>query len=63
MRIRVSGILSIGSRGLMLTTPENQIWIIETDDLRDASSGQSVVVEGTVAGLDRLRADWIGPQK
>ena len=58
-RVRVSGQLSVGSRGLTLRT-ENALWIIESDEPADRLVGDEVTVEGYVVGLDRLRADWIG---
>lgn len=59
-RIRVSGMLSRGRRGLILTTKKDELWVIESDDSADHLVGSTVIVEGTVAGIDRLRADWIG---
>lgn len=58
-RIRVSGDLSHGSRGLVLRS-EDAFWIIESDEPFDAFIGEKVTVEGNIVGLDRLRADWIG---
>lgn len=60
-RIRVVGKLGRASRGLTLTTAENEIWVIETDQAHEEFHGLSVMVEGTVTGFDRLRADWLGP--
>ena len=59
-RIRVSGMLSRGRRGMILTTNDDKVWIIESEDSADDLIGAAVVVEGVVAGMDRLRADWIG---
>ncbi|WP_246465684.1 DUF5818 domain-containing protein [Novosphingobium jiangmenense] len=59
-RRRISGILSIGSRGLTLTTASNELWIVQTDRPADELIGDSVTVEGTVTGFDRIRADRIG---
>lgn len=59
-RKRVSGMLSRGPRGLILTT-DSELWIIETDDDITGVVGRRVIVEGTVAGFDRLRADWSEP--
>lgn len=59
-RIRVSGLLSRGRRGMILTTNDGQVWIVESDDPTDDLVGSTTVVEGTIVGIDRLRADWIG---
>ncbi|WP_375245951.1 DUF5818 domain-containing protein [Qipengyuania pacifica] len=60
-RIRVSGILSRGRRGMFLTTRDEVVWIIESEETECEFVGLVVIVEGVVAGRDRLRADWIGP--
>lgn len=59
-RIRVSGMLSRGRRGMILTTQDDEVWIVECEDPTDELFSSTVVVEGTVVGIDRLRADWIG---
>lgn len=59
-RIRVSGMLSRGSRGMILTTKADDVWIVEVEEVADDLVGAKVIVEGVVAGMDRLRADWIG---
>lgn len=59
-RIRVSGMLSRGRRGMILTTKSDEVWIVESEEVTDALIGSNVIVEGVVAGMDRLRADWIG---
>lgn len=59
-RKRVVGILSHGQRGLILTTNEDKIWILERDESGNDLVGSKVIVEGVVSGLDRLRIDWIG---
>lgn len=59
-RIRVSGLLSRGRRGMFLTTKDDGVWIVESEDSADDLVGSTVVVEGTIVGIDRLRADWIG---
>ncbi|MFM9852268.1 MAG: DUF5818 domain-containing protein [Sphingomonadaceae bacterium] len=59
-RIRVSGMLSRGSRGMILTTKGDDVWIVEVEEVADDLVGAKVIVEGVVAGMDRLRADWIG---
>lgn len=58
--MRVSGKLSRGRRGLILTTDDNELWVIDTDDDVARLIGHRVRVEGAAAGLDRLKADWIG---
>ncbi|WP_301641335.1 DUF5818 domain-containing protein [Qipengyuania citrea] len=60
-RLRVSGILSGGRRGMFLTTTDEVVWIIESEEPECEFVGSAVIVEGVVAGRDRLRADWIGP--
>lgn len=59
-RIRVSGMLSRGRRGMILTTKSDEVWIVESEEVADDLIGSNVTVEGVVAGMDRLRADWIG---
>lgn len=59
-RIRVSGTLSRGRRGMILTTNDDEVWIIESEESVDGLVGTDVIVDGTVVGLDRLKADWIG---
>ena len=59
-RKRMSGTLSRGRRGLVLTTDDSELWVIDTDDDVARLLGQRVTVEGAAAGLDRLKADWIG---
>ena len=58
-RKRVVGILSHGQRGLILTTNEDEIWILERDESGDDLVGSKVIVEGVVTGFDRLRVDWL----
>ncbi|WP_299307519.1 DUF5818 domain-containing protein [uncultured Croceicoccus sp.] len=53
--------LSRGRRGMFLTTTDEVVWIIESDESECEFVGLAVIVEGVVAGRDRLRADWIGP--
>ena len=59
-RIRVSGMLSRGRRGIILTTKADEVWIVESEEVADDLIGSRVIIEGVVAGMDRLRADWIG---
>jgi hypothetical protein len=56
----VAGTLSRGKRGLILSTKDELVWIIDSDDPADKFVGSDIVVEGVVIGFDRLRADWIG---
>lgn len=51
--------LGRASRGLILTTDDSELWVVDTDDDVIAFIGRRVLVEGTAAGLDRLKADWI----
>lgn len=60
-RLRVSGLLSRGKRGLTLTTSDDQFWVIDNEYPVDDLVGAPVIVEGIAIGIDRLRADWIGP--
>lgn len=59
-RIRVTGLLSRGSRGFVLSAKDEAVWVIDADQPIDQLIGEDVVAEGTVIGLDRLKADWIG---
>ena len=59
-RKRVSGTLSKGRRGLILTTDDNEVWVIDTDEDVAQLFGQRATVEGIPSGLDRLKVDWIG---
>lgn len=52
--------LGRGLRGLILTTDDRELWIVDTDDDVARLIGHRVMVEGVAAGLDRLKADWIG---
>jgi hypothetical protein len=60
-RKRMSGMLGRGPRGLVLTTDDNELWVIDTDDEVARFIGQRVMIDGTAVRLDRLKADWIGP--
>jgi hypothetical protein len=59
-RLRATGLLICGKRGLLLTTIDASTWIIETENQVTDLLGSTVVVEGTVTGIDRVKADWIG---
>ena len=45
---------------MILTTKDDDVWIVESEETADDLIGSAVIVEGVVAGIDRLRADWIG---
>lgn len=45
---------------MILTTKSDEVWIVESEEVSDDLIGSNVTVEGVVAGMDRLRADWIG---
>ena len=59
-RKRMPGMLDRGPRGLILTTDDSELWVVDTDDDVARLIGRRVIVEGAVAGLDRLKAAWIG---
>src|SRR3546814_15707027 len=61
-RIRVSGMLSRGRRGMILTTKSDKVWIVESEAVTDDLIGSNVPVEGVVAVMVRHRADWIGAE-
>ncbi len=45
---------------MILTTKDDDVWIVESEETADDLIGSAVIVEGVVAGVDRLRSDWIG---
>lgn len=45
---------------MILTTKADEVWIVESQEVADDLIGSRVIIEGVVAGMDRLRADWIG---
>lgn len=59
-RVRVTGMFTRGKRGFVLSTKDDGLWIVESDEPAEQFVGTDVVVEGTVVGLDRVHADWIG---
>lgn len=59
-RIRVTGLLSQGSRGFVLSATDDSMWIIDADGPMDHLVVENVIAEGTIVGLNRLKADWIG---
>jgi hypothetical protein len=60
-RQRIAGTLDRAKRGLILTTDQHEIWVIEAEDNVDSLLGSKVIVDGVITGIDRVRADWIGP--
>ena len=59
-RRRVSGTLTSGARGYSLLTKAGDLWILDCADIDSDLIGREVTAEGTLAGLDRLKLDWIG---
>ena len=59
-RQRIAGILDRAKRGLILTTDQHEVWVIEVEEDVDQLIGSKVTVDGVIRGIDRLRADWIG---
>ena len=59
-RRRVSGILTSGARGHSILTEAGDLWMVDAEDIDPALIGRVVTAEGTLAGLDRLKLDWIG---
>jgi hypothetical protein len=59
-RKRVAGILSRAKRGLVLTTTEEHVWNLGTEENYDGHVEGKVIVDCVVVGLDRLKVDWIG---
>lgn len=61
--MRVTGLLGHGPRGFILTTDDSALWVIESDLGVEQFIGETVVIEGSAIGFDRLRADWVGRAK
>lgn len=59
-RKRLSGRLTKGARSLLLTTSDEQIWIVETLDVDQSLVGKNVIVDGIPTAADRIQADWMG---
>lgn len=53
------GILCRGPRGLILTTDDTELWVIDAADDIAQLVGRRVIAEGTAAGFDRLKVDRI----
>jgi hypothetical protein len=52
--------LTKGARSLLLTTSDEQIWVIEAPDVDQNLVGKNVIVDGIPTTADRIQADWIG---
>ena len=59
-RKRVSGVLNHGGRGLNILTNAGDLWVLDREDVDPELLGRRVTAEGTQAGYDRLRVEWIG---
>ena len=59
-RKRVSGVLKHGGRGLNILTDAGDLWVIDQEDIDPNLLGRRVTAEGTQAGYDRLKIEWIG---
>lgn len=59
-RKRVSGVLKHGGRGLNILTDAGDLWVIDREDIDPNLLGRRVTAEGTQAGYDRLKIEWIG---
>jgi hypothetical protein len=59
-RKRLSGRLTKGARSLLLTTSDDQIWVVEALDVDQSLVGKNVIVDGIPTAADRIQADWIG---
>ena len=60
VRKRLSGELVQGARSLILTTPEGDAWIVDTEEVDPSLIGQVVKIEGIATRPGRIRADWVG---
>jgi hypothetical protein len=58
--MRISGLLTQGTRGLGVVTDASELWVLERDEVDSNLLGRRVTVEGELHGLDRIRVDWIG---
>ena len=58
--MRISGLLTRGTRGLGVVTDAREFWVLDCDEVDADLAGQRVTVEGELQGLDRIRVDWIG---
>lgn len=62
-RRRVSGTLTSGVRGYSILTKAGDLWMVHGEDIDLELIGRVVTAEGTLAGLDRLKLDWIGAEQ
>jgi len=60
-RIRVVGNLTTGGRGPVVIAEDGSVWVLDYDDKLEHLMDSAVTAEGEVTGLNRLRADWVGP--
>ena len=60
-RLRMSGVLNHGGRGLSIVTESGDLWVLEREEVDSEFLGCLVTVEGIQTGYDRLKVDWIGP--
>lgn len=40
---------------------DGSVWVLDYDDELEHLIDSAVTAEGEVTGLNRLRADWVGP--
>ena len=59
-RIRVSGVLNDGGRGLNILTDAGDLWVLDRDEFDNDLIDRRVVAEGIQTGIDRLQVDWLG---
>lgn len=59
-RMRVTGPLELGPRGLFIITEAGDHWVLDLENSVPALVGMQVTAEGSLAGYDRLSVDWIG---
>lgn len=59
-RKRFTGLLELAPRNLHIVTDAGDRWVIDCDEFDADHIGRQVIAEGIIAGIDRLRADWIG---
>lgn len=59
-RKRLSGRLTKGARSLLLTTSDEQTWIVDALDVDQALVGKNVIVDGISTAADRIKVDWVG---
>ncbi len=52
--MRISGLLTQGTRGLGVVTDASELWVLERDEVDSNLLGRRVTVEGELHGLDRI---------